>query len=139
MGLILFLFVIIMFAAIWIGCSVLQYRISRYSTEKAAWKSIGNLFVLMLAPIAAVALSIFLNIKLHLVSDQAGEGYGWAYVLYFMLQFVVVPLKAILLLIIHFVTRRKRNKISFEIQVLTGLPHCRQIFFYLITKIAVWY
>lgn len=115
MGLLLFLFVITMFVVIWIGCSILQYRISRYSTEKVGWKSVGNFFLLVLAPIAVVALSIFLNIQFNLVSEQAGQGYGWAYVMYFMLQFVVVPLKAFLLLIIHFVTRRKRNKVSFEI------------------------
>jgi uncharacterized membrane protein YuzA (DUF378 family) len=110
MGFVLFTFVLIGIAGIWYGCSMLQLRISDPSTSYSGWKTFGNIVLLVIGPIAVVAFSIFLITQFDLISDQSGEGFGWLYVIYFMLQIVVIPAKAIYLPILHVVTKKRKQK-----------------------------
>jgi hypothetical protein len=106
---ILFLITLAMIGGIWYVCLVLQLRISKSSTEKAGWKTFGNLLLLILGPLAVMALSLFVLTQFDVISDQTGQGIGWLYVIYFMLQIIVIPAKAIFLPIMHVVTRKKEN------------------------------
>lgn len=110
MGYLLFLLALAMIGGIWYGCLTLQIRISKYSTEKAGWKTFGNFLLLTFGPIAAVALSLFLSTQLINESDYTGQGVGWLYVIFFMLQVISIPAKAILLPIMHVVIRKKESK-----------------------------
>lgn len=106
----LFLLALAMIGGIWYGCLILQIRISKYSTEKAGWKTFGNFLLLTCGPIAAVALSLFLNMPITNESEYTGQGIGWLYVIFFMLQIISIPAKAILLSIMHVVIRKKELK-----------------------------
>lgn len=105
----LFLLALAMIGAIWYSCLILQLRISKYSTGKAGWKTFGNFLLLTLGPIAAVALSLFLSMQITNESEYTGQGVGWLYVIFFMLQIISIPAKAILLPIMHVVTRKKES------------------------------
>ncbi|MEH7444244.1 hypothetical protein V7201_18175 [Bacillus sp. JJ1122] len=107
MGYLFFLLAMAMIAGIWFGCLVLQIRISKYSTEKAGWKTFGNFLLLTLGPIAVVALSLFLSIQFNKEDEYTGQGVGWFYVMFFMFQFIGIPAKAILLPVMHAVIRKK--------------------------------
>jgi hypothetical protein len=106
----LFLLALAMIGGIWYGCLILQIRISRYSTEKAGWKTFGNFLLLTFGPIAAVGLSLFLSMQVIDESEYTGQGVGWLYVIFFMLQIISIPAKAILLPIMHVVIRKKELK-----------------------------
>lgn len=106
----LFLIALAMIGGIWYVCLILQIRISRYSTEKAGWKTFGNFLLLTFGPIAAVALSLFLSMQVTNESEYTGQGVGWQYVIFFMFQIISIPAKAILLPVMHVVIRKKEMK-----------------------------
>jgi hypothetical protein len=110
MGYLLFLLALAMIGGIWYGCLILQVRISKYSIEKAGWKTFGNFLLLTLGPIAAVAFSLFLSTQVTNESEYTGQGVGWLYVIFFMFQIISIPAKAILLPIMHVVIRKKELK-----------------------------
>ncbi|WP_079504961.1 hypothetical protein [Mesobacillus jeotgali] len=114
MGLLLFLIVLAAIGGIWYGCSSLQYKLSRKHTTHIGWKTFGNILLLIVSPIAVVAFSLFLMTQLSLVSDQSGQGIGWLYVIYFMLQIIVIPAKVIYLTVFHFVVKKKRGKLVID-------------------------
>jgi hypothetical protein len=111
MGLVLFVLVIAAIGGIWYGCSVFQYKLSSQPTSYVGWKIFGNILLLVLGPLAVVALSLFLMTQFDIVSDQTGQGLGWFYVIYFMLQFFVIPAKVIYLPIFYFIVKKKRGKL----------------------------
>jgi hypothetical protein len=106
----LFLIALAMIGGIWYVCLILQIRISRYSTEKAGWKTFGNFLLLTFGPIATVALSLFLSMQVTNESEYTGQGVGWLYVIFFMFQIISIPAKAILLPVMHVVIRKKEMK-----------------------------
>jgi hypothetical protein len=110
MGYLIFLFALAMKGGIWYGCLILQIRISKYSTEKAGWKTFGNFLLLTFGPIAAMALSLFLSMQVTNESEYTRKGVGWLYVIFFMFQIIGIPAKAILLPVMHVVIRKKEMK-----------------------------
>lgn len=106
----LFLIALAMIGGIWYVCLILQIKISRYSTEKAGWKTFGNFLLLTFGPIAAVALSLFLSMQVTNESEYTGQGVGWLYVIFFMFQIISIPAKAILLPVMLVVIRKKEMK-----------------------------
>ncbi|MBT2684708.1 hypothetical protein [Bacillus sp. ISL-37] len=111
MGHVLFAFVLAAIGGIWYGCSMLQLRISNPSTSHAGWKTFGNIVLLVLGPIAVVAFSLFLITQFDLILDRSEEGFGWVYVIYFMLQIIVIPAKALYLPILHVLARKRKQKL----------------------------
>lgn len=111
MGLVLFVLVIAAIGGIWFGYSVFQYKLSSQPTPYVWWKIFGNILLLVLGPIAVVALSLFLMTQFDIVSDQTGQGIGWFYVIYFMLQIFVIPAKIIYLPVFHFIVKKRREKL----------------------------
>jgi hypothetical protein len=110
MGLLLFLVVLAAIGGIWYGCSALQYKLSRKPASNVGWKTFGNILLLVMGPIAVAAFSLFLITQFDLISDQSGQGFGWLYVIYFMMQIIVVPVKVIYLTVFHFVVKKKGEK-----------------------------
>jgi hypothetical protein len=104
-------FDVIMIMVSIVGCLILQWKISSSTKEKKLLKSVGNYLLFVILPAIFVFLTLFIMIVFKMDIVQSGDGaIGWLYVIYIWLLMALIPIKAVILVIVHFIAKAVASK-----------------------------